>query len=148
VSNSDTSVEPAGDSLAINIPSDMAIAQSALDTYTRVVQDFAKDVLEEASKVEYMNRGDAHVTAEYTSRYFVKASATVLERGATRRRTPWHIILCHILTPILYAAAGIFFSLAFVDPVWYAWAIPVSLAAVAATILIVVHTTSGGKFNG
>lgn len=148
MSNSNTSVEPSGGSVEIEIPSDNNIADTALQTYKRVVTKYAKAILEEASKVEYSNRGDAHTDAEYTSRYFLKAETTVLERGSRQRKTPKLIVGCHLLNPPLYLAAGAFWSLAPADGAWYAWAIATSLGAVLATALLVGHATSNGNSNG
>ena len=127
-----TSVDAQHDaSMVISVPSSDVLGEVPRKTLVSLVEEFAVDVLEEASKVELAHRADSSQVPQYTTRHLVKAVSIVRDRGFTARQKPRWYLPAEIAQPILFLAAGACFGLTYVG---WGWLIPAFVCAFLAAL--------------
>lgn len=118
-------------SISISVPSSHELGQAPLETLVSLVENFAVDVLEEASKEELAHRADSSQVPQYTTRHLAKAASIVRDRGFTSRQKPRWYLPTEIAQPILFLAAGACFGL---TSVGWGWLIPAFISTFLAAL--------------
>ena len=118
---SSTTTSITEDEMSISVPSSGVLGTAPRKTFVTLIESFAVDVLEEASKEEFAHRAESSQLVQYTTRHFVQAASVVRSRGSSSRRKPRWYIGVEIAQPLLFLIAGASFGLL---PSGWGWVVP------------------------
>ena len=103
------------DAISIVVPGSADVRPPARDAFAKAVEEYAVDLLAEASLAEASANGSSSTVAQYTTGHFDESKVVVRQRGFVERRSPWYYI-ARVLAPIGFFVGGVMIPQAFETP--------------------------------
>lgn len=129
---------PEGDEVVLSVPGADELGERVKPRFVSAVTSYAVAVLDETSRIEFLQRGNSASQPEYTSAQVDNAVRVVNNRGvAPRKRSGW-VTFGRILLPLVTVFLGVAIAEALRST---AWVIPAGLAlgvSVATAILLAI----------